>query len=197
VDDLETSVVDLPLGGGKGGIGKTLNALCCAVYYLKNNDNAGVNVSDLNYTNPDLFNRILSKGLEKYLKVPVVTVNKPGGAGAIGFSALVNARPDGYTIGVGTVENMIIPTFTEGKPPYSLDDLYVLGQIATIYNVLVVAADAPWKTWWEFVDYAKKNPGKLRVSTTGVGSLPHFMLEMIQVMTGTQFTHVPLKGSPW
>jgi len=127
---------------------------------------------------PDLFNRILSRSIERFLKVPVVTVNKPGGGGATGFSALVSARPDGYTIGVGTVENMIIPTFTEGKPPYSLDDLYILGQVATIYNVLVVNADAPWKTWWEFVDFAKKNPGQ-KYGCPGIRSTFYMRLETL------------------
>ena len=129
-------------------------------------------------TQPDLFNRILSRSMERHLKVPVVTVNKPGGGGAIGFSSLANARPDGYTIGVGTAENMIVPTLTEGKPPYALEDLYVLGQIATIYNVLVVAADAPWKTWQEFVDYARKNPG-VKYGCPGIRSTFYMRLETL------------------
>jgi len=105
----------------------------------------------------DQFNRILSKSLEKHLGVPVVTVNKPGGGGAIGFSYLAHSRPDGYTIGIGTLENMIVPTL-QGNP-YALEDLHVISQIATVFNVIIVAADAPWKTFQEFVDYAMKNPG--------------------------------------
>lgn len=57
-----------------------------------------------------------------------------------------------------------------------------------------VRSDAPWKTFPEIVDYAKKNPGKLRVATSGVGHPTHFMLEVIQAVTGTQFTHVPFEG---
>jgi tripartite-type tricarboxylate transporter receptor subunit TctC len=57
-----------------------------------------------------------------------------------------------------------------------------------------VRTDSPWKTFPEFVDYSKKNPGKIRVSTTGVGSGPHFVVEMIQAITGAQLTHVPFKG---
>jgi tripartite-type tricarboxylate transporter receptor subunit TctC len=129
-------------------------------------------------TQPDLFNRILSRSLERFLKVPVVTVNKPGGGGAIGFSALANAKADGYTIGVGTAENMIVPTLTEGKPPYSLDDLYVLGQIATIYNVLVVSPDAPWKTWQDFVAHARKNPG-VKYGCPGIRSTFYMRLETL------------------
>jgi len=57
-----------------------------------------------------------------------------------------------------------------------------------------VRSDAPWKTFPEIVDYAKKNPGKLRVATSGMGHPTHFMLEVIQAVTGAQFTHVPFEG---
>ncbi len=144
-------------------------------------------------TQPDLFNRILSKSMEKFLKVPVVTVNKPGGGGAIGFSALANGKPDGYTIGVGTAENMIVPTLTEGKPPYSLEDLHVLGQIATIYNVLVVAPDAPWKTWQEFVNYARKNPG-VKYGCPGIRSTFYMRLETLNKNANLGLTGVPFDG---
>ena len=70
----------------------------------------------------DVFNRLLSRHFEKSLGIPVITVNKPGGGGAVGFSYLAGCKPDGYTIGVGTLENMIVPTLTEGKPPYSAED---------------------------------------------------------------------------
>jgi tripartite-type tricarboxylate transporter receptor subunit TctC len=139
---------------------------------------------------PDLFNRILSKSMEKYLKVPVVTVNKPGGGGAIGFTALVNARPDGHTVGVGTVENMIVPTLTEAKPPYALEDLHVIAQIATIYGVLVVAADAPWKTWQEFVDYARKNPG-VKYGCPGIRSTRYMLIENLNRSANLGLVAVP------
>ena len=61
-------------------------------------------------------------------------------------------------------------------------------------QTITVRSDAPWKTFGEFVDYAKKNPGKIRVSTMGVGSQPHFVLEMLQAITGIQLTHVPFEG---
>jgi tripartite-type tricarboxylate transporter receptor subunit TctC len=139
---------------------------------------------------PDLFNRILSKAMERYLKVPVVTVNKPGGGGAIGFSALVNARPDGYTVAVGTVENMIVPTLTEAKPPYALEDMHIVAQIATIYGVLVVAADAPWKTWQEFVDYAKKNQG-VKYGCPGIRSTRYMLIETLNKNANLGLVAVP------
>ncbi len=59
---------------------------------------------------------------------------------------------------------------------------------------LTVQESSPWKTFGELIDYAKKNPGKLRVSTIGVGTIDHFNLEIVQAITGTQFTMVPFKG---
>jgi len=61
-------------------------------------------------------------------------------------------------------------------------------------QTITVRSDSPWKTFPELVDHAKKNPGKLRVSTIGVGSTPHFILEMAMSITGTQMTHVPFEG---
>jgi tripartite-type tricarboxylate transporter receptor subunit TctC len=71
-------------------------------------------------------------------------------------------------------------------------DVEPLGLHFFLPQTITVRSDAPWKTFPELVDYAKKNPGKVRVSTTGVGSSPHFILEMIQSMTGAQFT--PFEG---
>jgi tripartite-type tricarboxylate transporter receptor subunit TctC len=139
---------------------------------------------------PDLFNRILSRSMERFLKVPVVTVNKPGGGGAIGISALVSARPDGHTVAIGTVENMIVPTLTEGKPPYSLDDLHIIAQMATVYGVLVVAADAPWKTWREFVDYARKNPG-VKYGCPGIRSTRYMLIETLNKNANLGLVAVP------
>jgi tripartite-type tricarboxylate transporter receptor subunit TctC len=61
-------------------------------------------------------------------------------------------------------------------------------------NAIAVQASAPWKNFRELVEYAKKNPNQLRVSTTGTGSTSHFNLEILQSLTGAQFNHVPFKG---
>jgi tripartite-type tricarboxylate transporter receptor subunit TctC len=73
-------------------------------------------------------------------------------------------------------------------------DLEFLGLYYYFPNTITVRSDSPWKNFPEFVDYAKKNPGKIRVSTTGVASGPHFVVEMIQAITGAQLTHIPFKG---
>jgi tripartite-type tricarboxylate transporter receptor subunit TctC len=136
----------------------------------------------------DRFNRVLSKSLEKYLGQPIVTVNKPGGAGAIGFSYLTRARPDGYTIGVGTLENMIVPTL-QGNP-YALEDMHVICQIATVFNVLIVAGDSQWKTFQEFIDYAKMNPG-VKYGSPLKRSTIYLRMESFNMNTGLKMVGVP------
>jgi tripartite-type tricarboxylate transporter receptor subunit TctC len=142
---------------------------------------------------PDLFNRVLSRQFEKYLGVPVVTLSKAGGGGAIGILSLVSARPDGYTVCLASLENMIVPTITEGKAPYSLQDLTILGQIVTSYNVLVVAADSPWKTFQDFVDYARKNPG-VKYGCPGIRSTLYMRMETLSRNARLGLTGVPFDG---
>jgi len=69
-----------------------------------------------------------------------------------------------------------------------------LGQHVLLPLAAAVKGDAPWNTFEELIDYAKKNPGKVRVDTIGIGSPAHFNLEIIQSLTGAKFTHVPFKG---
>jgi tripartite-type tricarboxylate transporter receptor subunit TctC len=140
---------------------------------------------------PDMFNRVLSRQFEKHLGVPVVTLNKAGGGGALGISFLTSSRPDGYTIALSTLENMIVPTITEGKAPFSLQDLTILGQIVTSYNVLVVAADSPWKTFQDFVEYAKKNPG-VKYGCPGIRSTLYMRMETL-----SRNAHLGLIGVPF
>jgi tripartite-type tricarboxylate transporter receptor subunit TctC len=144
----------------------------------------------------DIAARMLAQELEQTLGAKVIPNNKPGAATVLGTETVVRAKKDGYTIlytgsGAMTFAPILNPEVVHYDP---LKDLEPLGFHYLFSSGINARTDSPWKTFTELIDYAKKNPGKLRVSTTGVGSLPHFMLEMIQVMTGTQFTHVPFEG---
>jgi len=144
----------------------------------------------------DIAVRILVPELEKALNAKIIPNNKPGAATVLGTESVVRAKKDGYTIlytgsGAMTFAPILNPEVVHYDPT---KDLEPLGFHYLFASGLNARTDSPWKTFAELIDYAKKNPGKLRVSTTGVGSLPHFMLEMIQVMTGGQFTHVPFEG---
>jgi tripartite-type tricarboxylate transporter receptor subunit TctC len=153
-------------------------------------------VSNVAGATMDVSARILAMELEKILGTTIVVVNKPGAATVLGTEATVRAKKDGYTILITGSSSMTFAPITSPESVHydPAKDLEFLGLFYYFPNTITVRTDSPWKTFPEFVDYSKKNPGKIRVSTTGVGSGPHFVVEMIQAITGAQLTHVPFKG---
>jgi len=144
----------------------------------------------------DIAARLLAAEMEKILGTKIIPNNKPGAATVLGTDAVVRAKKDGYTLlFVGTSALVHAPILNPEVVKYDpAKDLEPLGLYYFFPNTITVKADSPWKTFRELVDYAKKNPGKVRVSTTGVGSGPHIAVEMIQAITGIELTHVPFEG---
>jgi tripartite-type tricarboxylate transporter receptor subunit TctC len=143
----------------------------------------------------DINSRILSEDLGKILGTQIIPINKPGAATTLGTDALAKSKRDGYTIGYAS--NAIVYARILNPQTMHFDpekDIEPLGLHLLVPLAVAVRADSPWKTFNELLEYAKKNPGKLRVDTIGIGSPAHFNLEIIQSMTGAQFTHVPFKG---
>ena len=134
----------------------------------------------------DVSARLMAEELGKSLKVSIIPMNKPGATGALGTDAVVKAKKDGYTI-LFTNSASILYTkilHPENVPYDAFKDLTPLG-LATISPVLlVVGADAPYKNFKELIDYARKNPGKVRCGTPGVGSVSDFNVEIIKSLTG-------------
>lgn len=144
----------------------------------------------------DVNGRILADDLGKILGQQIVVTNKPGASDTLGTDALAKSKKDGYTLGYTSTAAMVYSRVSNPETvPYDpVKDFDPLA-LHTFYPLSVaVQANSPWKTFKELVDYAKKNPGKLRVSTAGVGSAANFDVEIVQSLTGTQFTHVPFKG---
>ncbi len=144
----------------------------------------------------DVNGRILADDLGKILGQQIVVTNKPGASDTLGTDALAKSKKDGYTLGYSSTGAMVFSRVInpESVPYDPVKDFDPLA-IHTFYPLSVaVLADSPWKTFKDLIDYAKKNPGKLRVSTAGVGSAAHFDVEIVQSLTGAQFTHVPFKG---
>ena len=144
----------------------------------------------------DINSRILIDELGKILGTQVVVVTKPGGASILGTDAVAKSKKDGYTLGYVSASGLIYTRITHPETfPYDPDkDLEPLGLHLFVPLTAAVQASSPWKNFDELIDYAKKNPGKLRVSTIGVGAIDHFNLEVMQAMTGAQFTMIPFKG---
>ncbi len=109
---------------------------------------------------------------------------------------MARSKKDGYTLAYTNSPAIIYSRILNPETvPYDPDkDLEPLGLHLFISTGIAVQANAPWKDFNELVEYAKKNPGKVRVSTPGVGSSTHFQLEVVQALTGAQFAHVPFKG---
>jgi len=137
--------------------------------------------------------RGLSKALEKYLGQPMVVVNKPGVGGALALTYLANQKPDGYTLGQAAASVFIQIPFIE-KVTYKIEDFCYLMGFGTQLHGLSVKADAPWKTFREFLDYAKKNPGKVKFATYSPVSTTCIVMDLIAKEEGIDWTHIPYKG---
>lgn len=140
----------------------------------------------------DLLTRALAKGFEKFLGVPVVPGNKPGGGGIVATAALANSRSDGHTLAV-LVDTAMLTAIVLGQATYSLEDLRVVGQSATFFNTFTISADSEWKTFQQFLDYTKKNPG-VKFGHPGLGSTIYLRTENFNKYGNMRMVGVPFKG---
>ena len=145
---------------------------------------------------PDISSRFLASKAEKILGQPFVITNNGGGGGSVAYGIIAKAKPDGYHLVSDLSTSLVrIPHFR--SVPYKLDDFAPIMSFGAIQSGLVVRTDSPWKTLKEFVDYAKKNPGKVTYASTGVGGAPHHAMEFIGKQEGgISWTHVPFSGDP-
>jgi len=145
----------------------------------------------------DIACRAMAEELSKLLKVPVIVVNKPGAGGTLGTDSAVKAKKDGYTIlltnNAALIYNRILTPESVAYDPFK--DLTPLGLATRFPLLLLVRPDAPYKSFNEMVEFAKKNPGKVHVGTVGAGSVGHFTLEIINTLTGAGLIMVPFKGA--
>ena len=146
----------------------------------------------------DLTARPVAAALEKAVKNPVVVVNKTGAAGAVGMSFVANSKPDGYNLLMALSSISIIPEadkLFDRKPAYTMDQLIPIALISADPTVFVVNADRPWKTLNQFIDDAKKRPGEISYSSSGVYGTLHMAMEMLTHSAGINLKHVPYSGA--
>ena len=144
----------------------------------------------------DLTGRAMASEMTKILKSPVVAVNKTGGAGTVGADFVAKGKKDGTN--VLYINSNIIYAYASNPAdiPYNpFQDFEPVCQAVSVPLLLAVQADAPWKTLQDLVTYMKKNPGKIRGSSTGVGSVGHFGYEVIRMETGGEISMIPYKGA--
>ena len=119
----------------------------------------------------DIEGRLLASEMAKLLGVAIVPVNKPGGGGAVSYTHVKNAKPDGYTIGWNSTS--ILTTTNIGNVSFKHDALAHLGQVEFQPMPLAVKADARWNNLTEFAAFCKANPGKVKIANSGSGSSTH------------------------
>jgi tripartite-type tricarboxylate transporter receptor subunit TctC len=137
----------------------------------------------------DVTARYLADGMAKHLNVPVPVVNRTGGGGAIGYSHVKQQKPDGHSIIWNS--NSISSTFHSGVLPFDYKAFDAVARVSIETPVIAVRGDAPWKTLKELIEYAKANPGKVRIGNSGTGSHTHFSSSALFAVGGAKVVDVP------
>jgi len=135
----------------------------------------------------------LQPHFEKAIGGSVQIVNKPGGAGTIAWNFVANSPPDGYTTGI--VNPSTVVTLYTTKTGVPLDRFDPIAYTVYIPAGVVVRTESPWKTFREFIDHAKANPGKVQMANSGHAAMYHIGIVGIEMAMGVKFTHVPFKGT--
>jgi tripartite-type tricarboxylate transporter receptor subunit TctC len=145
----------------------------------------------------DLTARPVAAAMEKVLKNPVGVLNKTGAAGAVGMQFVATSKPDGYTLLLALSSISIIPEADKlfGRPPtFTVDQFAPIALISADPTILVVPADKPWKTAAEFIEDAKRRPGQISYSSSGVYGTLHMAMELLSHAAGVKLRHVPYAG---
>src|SRR5258705_12562970 len=146
----------------------------------------------------DLTARPVAASLEKILKTPVGVVNKTGAAGAVGMEFVATSKPDGYTLLLALSSISIIPEADKifGRPPaFTVDQFAPVALISADPTILVVRTESPWKTAKEFIEDAKKRPGQISYSSSGIYGTLHLAMELLSSAAGIKLRHVPYAGA--
>jgi tripartite-type tricarboxylate transporter receptor subunit TctC len=144
---------------------------------------------------PDVVARLIAQWLSDRLGQQVVVDNRPGAAGNIGTEKAAKSPPDGYTLLIAVSTNAINQTLYSNLNFDFKNDLVPIAGIARIPFIVVVNPNFTTKTVPELIAYAKANPGRVDMATSGVGTGSHAAAELFMMMTGIRFTHVPYKGN--
>ncbi len=144
----------------------------------------------------DILARALASKFGEKLEQSIVVDNRPGAGGSIGSDAVAKSAPDGYTLLLATSSTHSIGPALNPKLPFdALADFTPLGYVATSPNIVLVPNASPAKTMTQFIEYAKKNPGKLNYASSGNGTIVHLTSELFKVMSGTYIVHIPYRGT--
>ena len=144
----------------------------------------------------DILARALSQKLGEKIGQPVIVDNRPGAGGTIGADAASKATADGYTLLLATSSTHSIGPAINPKISYSAEaDFTPIGYVASSPNIVLVPNTSPAKTMREFIDYARKNPGRLNYASSGNGTIVHLTTEYFKAQSDTFILHIPYRGT--
>ncbi len=142
----------------------------------------------------DFLGRIIGDKLRERLGQPVVPENRPGAGGSVGLELTAKARPDGYTITIGSLILATAPSLYKKLNYDPIKDLAPISLVSEYPNLLVVHPALPVKNLKDLVEYARTNPGKLNYASSGVGTGLHLAMELLKSLAKIDIVHVPYKG---
>jgi len=143
----------------------------------------------------DLGGRIIAQEATKILGQEIVPINRPGGGGAVAAGILSSAKPDGYNLLSCTNGAFTTSPHLESVPYDPLKDFVPILQFGTLTTGIQVRSDSPFKSFKEFVDFARKNPGKLSYGFPGIGTAPHLAIEHVMLEEKVNIATVPFEGA--
>ena len=145
----------------------------------------------------DVVARLVAQGLTESLGQPFIVESQAGAGGAIGAEMVARAAPDGYTIMLAAAANIVGRQFLVKNQTYdAVKNFTPIAKIADTVLVVITPANSPFNSMKDVVEYAKKNPNKISYGTSGIGTNHHLSAEVIRMMTGIDWVHVPYKGGP-
>jgi tripartite-type tricarboxylate transporter receptor subunit TctC len=143
----------------------------------------------------DILARLIGQWLSERFRQPFIVENRPGAGTNIGTEAVVKAAPDGYTLLFFDVSPAINTNLYDNLNFVFLRDIAPIASIVRSPLIMVVHPAIPAKTVPEFIAYAKANPGKINMASTGNGATPHVTGELFKMMAGVDMVHVPYRGA--
>jgi tripartite-type tricarboxylate transporter receptor subunit TctC len=144
----------------------------------------------------DIFARTLSQKLAEKIGASVVVDNKPGAGGTLGSDMVAKAAPDGYTLLLATSSTHSIGPNLNPKMPYdAVRDFTPIGQVGLAPSIMLVPNSSPAHTVQEWIDYARKNPGRLNYASSGNGTIVQLTAELFKAQAGLFVVHIPYKGT--
>ncbi len=146
----------------------------------------------------DTVGRPVAEAMARHLRQPIVVENKGGAGGGIGMAQVAKSRADGYTVLMALSSLVVLPEadrIHQRAPMFQINQLKAIARFTADPTVLVVRADSPWKTYAEYMAYAKANPGRISFGSSGSYGTMHVPMEQLKAATSSFMLHVPYTGA--